>query len=308
VAYAAQQILEVLRNPEHDVGMYAYVLLGFISLAIIGLLALLVLSYRQTIENYPSGGGAYIVAKENLGVLAGVIAGAALSVDYIMTVAVSVSSGIEQIMSIAPGMNWQVSLFGHPYPMAAVLLAIGLVLLLMVGNLRGIRESSRIFGVPTYLFILGIGTLLIVGFIRIVSGNGPKASPIPVTAENLTQPIKTMLFILVLRAFSNGCTALTGVEAVSNAVPSFKEPSTKHAKTVLLLLALLVLMMFGGTSLLATAYHATVGTIGGLVAAGHNNGSILALYPCLEEDDIRDTLAHAAWRVEEIEVPIRRPA
>jgi amino acid transporter len=254
VAYASQQILEVLRNQNNDVGSYAYVLLGFISLAIIGLLALLVLSYRQTIENYPSGGGAYIVAKENLGVLAGVIAGAALSVDYIMTVAVSVSSGVEQVTSVLPAMN----------PWIPVLMAVVLVALLMVGNLRGIRESSRIFGIPPYMFILGIGVLILTGLVKILLGDVPAAKLPPPTYENLTAPIKAMMFILVLRAFSNGCAALTGVEAVSNAVPNFKDPATKHAKTVLLLLATLVLLLFGGTSLLATSFHASVGIVDGV--------------------------------------------
>jgi amino acid transporter len=268
VAYASQQMLEVLRGKDNDIGLYAYVVLGFISLAIIGLLALLVLSYRQTIDSYPNGGGAYIVAKDNLGVLAGVIAGAALSVDYIMTVAVSVSSGVEQIMSLLPTkdptslffrFNMPQPFMGISYTWIPVLIAVVLVSLLMIGNLRGIRESSRIFGIPPYAFILGIGSLIIFGLVKIVTGNVPAAAvPIP-TFENLASPLKTMMFILVLRAFSNGCAALTGVEAVSNAVPNFKDPSVKHAKSVLLLLGLLVLALFGGTSLLATSFHASVG-------------------------------------------------
>ncbi len=259
VAYAGQEILTVLRNPEHDVGGYAYVLLVGIAVAIIGLMALLVLSYRQTIENYPGGGGAYIVAKENLGVLAGVIAGAALSVDYILTVAVSVSSGMAQIVSVFPGLNITVMLFGVEYPWLIVLLAVALVALLMVGNLRGIRESSRIFGIPTYMFLLGMGVLIIVGLAKILSGNVPSA-PVPTpTYESLSQPLKAMMLVLVLRAFSNGCTALTGIEAISNSVPNFKEPATKNAKLILLILALIILVLFGGTSILASRYHVIAG-------------------------------------------------
>lgn len=255
VAYASQEILIILRNPAHDLGQDAYKYLFFISVAIVGLLALLVLSYRQTIDSYPNGGGAYIVAKENLGIIAGVIAGAALSVDYVMTVAVSVSSGMEQIVSLFPGLKMDIMLQGFHIPLP-VILAVIFVFLLMIGNLRGIRESSRIFGIPTYAFILGIAVLSIVGLVQILSGTAVVA-PAP-TLENLAKPVPTLLFFIILRAFSNGCAALTGVEAVSNAVPNFKQPSTKHAKLVLLLLGSLVLLLFGGTSLLATHYQTPV--------------------------------------------------
>jgi amino acid transporter len=244
VAYAVQQMLEVLLPV---VGIIAYAQMGYISLAIIGLLGLLVLSYRQTIDNYPNGGGAFIVAKENLGVMAGVIAGAALSVDYVLTVAVSVSSGVEQMIS-TPVFT---SLTAYSVPICIII-----VLLIMVGNLRGIRESSRIFGIPTYAFIVGMLSMIFLGLFRIITGNVPTQAVIEPTVKNLTQPIIT---ILLLRAFSNGCTALTGVEAISNAVPNFKDPATKHAKQVLLLLGLIVLALFGGTSILATSFHANVG-------------------------------------------------
>lgn len=238
VAYAGQEVLLVLLPL---VGILAYNQLTYISVAIIGLLILLMLSYRQTIENYPNGGGAYIVSKDNLGVIAGVTAGAALSVDYILTVAVSVSSGVEQIVSAFH--------FLKPY---TVPICIFLVLILMVGNLRGIRESSRIFGIPAYAFILAIGSMLIFGFLKVKGGYVP---PEP-TIQSLGQPIT---IILILRAFSNGCTALTGVEAVSNAVPNFREPSVRYAKTVLLLLSIIILVLFGGTSILANIYHVIPG-------------------------------------------------
>ncbi len=238
VAYAGQEILLVLIPL---VGVLAYQQLTVLSWCIIGLLALLTLSYRQTIECYPNGGGAYIVAKENLGVIAGVAAGAALSVDYVLTVAVSIASGVEQLTSAFDVMR--------PY---AVLICIILVLLLMIGNLRGIRESSVIFGVPAYAFIVAILSMIVVGFVKVKTGYVP---PEP-TIRSVGEPIT---LILMLKAFSSGCTALTGVEAVSNAVPNFKAPSTKYAKKVLLLLALIIFALFGGTSVLANMYHVVPG-------------------------------------------------
>lgn len=238
VAYAGQEILLVLIPV---IGVLAYGQLTVISSAIIGLLILLTLSYRQTIENYPNGGGAYIVAKENLGVLAGVSAGAALSVDYILTVAVSVSSGVEQVTSAFLPLR--------PY---TVPICVVMVLLLMLGNLRGIRESSRIFGIPAYAFVFAILSMLVVGFIKVKGGYVP---PEP-TIKSIGEPIT---LILLLKAFSNGCTALTGIEAVSNAVPNFKSPSTKYAKIVLLLLSIIILVLFGGTSILANMYHVVPG-------------------------------------------------
>lgn len=241
VAYAGEEMLLVM-IPIIGILSYHYVL--YISLAIIALLTLLMLSYRQTIDNYPNGGGAYIVAKENLGIFAGVTAGAALSIDYIMTVAVSVSSGVAQLASAFMSLR--------PY---VVPISVVLVILLMIGNLRGIRESSKIFGLPAYLFIFAVLCMLITGFYKHFAGiplNEPKVS----SSYYGTGAISLML---ILRAFSNGCTALTGIEAVSNAVPNFREPSTKNAKKVLLLLSAIILVLFGGTSILANIYHTTPG-------------------------------------------------
>jgi amino acid transporter len=157
VAYAGQEILLALIPV---IGLAAYGKLTIISAAIIGLLALLVFSYRQTIQNYPNGGGAYIVAKENLGVIAGVTAGAALSIDYVLTVAVSVSSGVDAITTaFTPLRDYK------------VLICVFVVLILMVGNLRGIRESSKMFSIPTYAFAFAIGSMLIVGFFDYFTGN-----------------------------------------------------------------------------------------------------------------------------------------
>jgi amino acid transporter len=238
VAYAGQEILITLIP---IIGILAYGQLTVLSAAIIGLLIVLTFSYRQTIQKYPNGGGAFIVAKENLGVLAGVTAGASLSVDYILTVAVSVSSGVEQVTSAF-----------MPLRQYTVPICIFMVIVLMLGNLRGIRESSRIFGIPAYAFIIAILAMIVCGLLKIRGGYVP---PEP-TIQSLAQPI-TM--ILMLKAFSSGCTALTGIEAVSNAVPNFKHPSTKYARTVLLLLSLIILALFGGTSILANLYHVVPG-------------------------------------------------
>jgi len=238
VAYAGQEMLIVLLPV---VGVLAYSQLTILSGAIILLLAILIFSYRQTIQNYPNGGGSYIVSKDNLGVFPGLIAGAALAIDYILTVAVSVSSGVEQIASAFTVLK--------PF---SVPITVGLILLLMLGNLRGIKEASRIFGFPTYAFIFALGSMIVVGFYRLATGYVPTHTDVVAIAQPVT-------LFLMLKAFSSGCTALTGVEAVSNAVPNFKAPSTKHAKTVLVLLGFVILFLFGGTSVLATYFHVVPG-------------------------------------------------
>jgi len=237
VAYASEEILIVLIPA---VGVMAYGYMSYISMAIITLLIILTFSYRQTIQSYPSGGGAYLVASDNLGKIPGVTAGAALAVDYTLTVAVSISSGTAAIVSALPGVA--------PYK---VPICITILLLLMVGNLRGLKESSRLFSVPAYAFIFAILSMLVVGLIKIKSGF------VPDIPTDLPQSVQPVTLVLILSAFSNGCAALTGVEAVSNAVPNFKEPSRVHAKKVLAILSILVLILFGGTSLLANLYHVT---------------------------------------------------
>ena len=235
VAYAGQEMLIVLVPA---ISFLAFGQLTLISGAIICLLLLLVFSYRQTIDNYPNGGGAYIVAKENLGIKAGVTAAAALSIDYVMTVAVSVSSGVEQIATALT--------FLKPY---SVIICVVLVILLMIGNLRGIKESSRIFGIPTYLFIFAMLSLIFAGAYKMIM-NDPS---IPVIPQNFAQAEPLTLFLL-LKAFSSGCTALTGVEAVSNSVPNFREPTSKHAKKVLYILGGVILVLFGGVSIISSRF------------------------------------------------------
>lgn len=234
VAYAGQEVLMVLIPV---IGILAFKQLVYISFAIILLLAILTLSYRQTIDCYPNGGGAYIVAKDNIGVIAGVIAGAALCISYILTVAVSISAGVLQIVA---AFTWL-----KPY---TVPLCIFIIVIMAIGNLRGIKESAAIFSLPTYAFIFSILAMIIVGFIKIAKG--VEIEPLVMAETNL----KPLTLFLLLRAFSNGCAALTGVEAVSNSVPNFKDPAPKHAKTVLMLLSLLVLLVFGGTSIIANFY------------------------------------------------------
>lgn len=238
VAYASEEILRTLIP---FIGILAYQQLGFISGAIILLLLILTFSYRQTIHAYPSGGGSFIVASDNLGTVPGMIAGASLSVDYILTVAVSISSGTAAITSAFPAL--------YPFTVPICLLILAFI---MLGNLRGIRDSSKMFCVPTYAFILTMLITITVGIIKYLMGGAAVVStgtPIP----DATQPITVML---ILSAFSNGCAALTGVEAVSNAIPNFSEPRVKHAQKVLLVMSLFVLLLFGGVSILAFCYHA----------------------------------------------------
>ncbi|MBC2581598.1 APC family permease [Clostridium sp. DJ247] len=237
VAYAGEEILWVLVP---IIGLMSYKYMFYAALCIVFLMFLLVFSYRQTIDNYPNGGGAYIVAKDNLGTIPGLTAAAALSVDYILTVAVSTSAGTAALASAVP------ALYPH-----RVIISIALILILTIGNLRGIKEASRIFGVPTYLFLVAVISMIVVGIVKVhIFGYVPHTSyKIPDITGDLT-------LLLFVRAFAAGCTALTGIEAVSNGIPSFKEPSQKNAKRVLELLAFLVLTIFGGLSYLATLYHA----------------------------------------------------
>jgi amino acid transporter len=238
VAYATEEILIVLVPA---VGALAFKPLIGISWAIICLLAILTFSYRQTIMAYPSGGGAYTIASDNLGPYAGVAAGSALAIDYILTVAVSISSGVFIIASAFP------VLLKHQVLLALVILGI-----ILIGNLRGIRESAKFFGVPAYAFMFALITMIIVGVVKVKIFNY-----VPVEPSHLlkigTEPLT---IFLILKAFSSGCAALTGVEAVSNAVPNFKDPAPKNANRVLLMLAFIVLCLFGGISYLANLYHA----------------------------------------------------
>jgi amino acid transporter len=235
VAYATEEILRVLLVG----GVAALSLVTPIGFVIAITLAIVVFSYRQTIYAYPSGGGAYIVAKQNLGTVPSLVAAASLLIDYVLTVAVSVAAGVAALTSAFP--QWV------PY---RVEIALGFVAVLTVGNLRGVRESGRIFAVPTYFFIVSIIGLLAVGVWRYFTGAiaPPHELEHPATATGL------LTTFALLTAFSNGCTAMTGVEAVSNGVPAFRPPESRNAASTLVAMGVLSITMFMGITLLAHAY------------------------------------------------------
>jgi amino acid transporter len=235
VAYATDFILATLVVA--GVGAFVYAIP--ISLVIAALLAIVAFSYRQTIHAYPTGGGAYIVAKENIGDAAGLIAAASLLVDYTLTVAVSISAGVLAITSAFPEL--------HAY---RVEMCLAFLAILTVGNLRGIRESGRIFAVPTYFFVFSVVVLLAAGLYRFATGTiVPVDVPLPPNAGH-----EPLTLFLLLTAFANGCTAMTGVEAVSNGVPAFRPPEAKNASATLIAMATLAIVMFVGITVLAHAY------------------------------------------------------
>ena len=237
VAYATQEILLVL-----TLGGLAYLYLApWVALAVVVLLVVVVVSYRQVVRAYPSGGGSYEVASRNLGRHAGLVVAAALMVDYVMTVAVSVAAGVDNIISAAPGLN--------PHRVA---INVGFVVVLMAMNLRGVRESGRTFAVPTYLFIAGVLVMVAVGLGRVAVGHAPVAesagwqvSPHQIGLTGLA------LTLLALRAFASGCTALTGVEAISNGVPAFRPPKSENAARTMAAMGALAIVMFAGITALA---------------------------------------------------------
>jgi amino acid transporter len=236
VAYATEEVLRVLVL----VGTGALGLASPIAFVIASILAIVVFSYRQTLHAYPSGGGAYIVAKENLGEMPALIAAASLLIDYVLTVAVSIAAGVAAITSAFP--LWHVN---------RVELTLGFVLVLMFGNLRGIRESGRIFAIPTYFFIVTTLALVFVGISRVLAG---AVHPV-MAADPVTSTHERLTLFLLLTAFSNGCTAMTGVEAVSNGVPAFRPPEARNAAATMMMMLVLSITMFLGITLLAQAYH-----------------------------------------------------
>lgn len=260
VSYAGEEILLVLVP---FLGMASFKFFLPVVGAIIGLLAILVFCYRQTIDAYPQGGGAYIVANENLGEKYGLVAGAALIIGYILTVAVSSCAGAAAITSAFP----EISKY-------KALIAIALIVLLAWGNLRGLRESAVLFGLPTYIFILTMIVTIVVGIVRFSSGSyTPQEHEIAVSNAG-----DTLIFV-ILRAFASGCTALTGVEAVSNGVPNFKDPATVNAKRVLYAMAGFVALVFFGVSALVNMYQIIPNdqetTISLLAVAIYGKGSIM---------------------------------
>jgi len=210
-----------------------------IALAITALLAIVVTSYRQTIFAYPKGGGSYTVARENLGTGAGLLAAAALMVDYLTTVAVSVTAGVEALVALVPALD--------PHRVA---LDVACVVALMLVNLRGVREAGALFVLPTYVFVGSLAVLLGWGLLRFATGNLHPLHAVP------THATESVSLFLVLRAFAGGCTAMTGVEAIANGVPVFKEPAPRNAAGTLVTLAVMLGALFLGVAGLGYAIHA----------------------------------------------------
>lgn len=234
IAYATEEII----IPLTVVGVtYATTWSLPIALAILTLMIIVALSYQQTIRTYPNGGGAYIVAKENLGVGPGLVAGAALLIDYILTVAVSVSAGVENLISAFPALA-----------SLKVFSCIWVILLIMVLSLRGVKDSATAFAFPTYFFIASMFTLIAVGLIK-----GPADVAIH-PHEVLLNNLPDIGLIMILRAFSSGCTALTGIEAISNGIPLFKEPKSLNARRTLMIMVLILGAMFAGITYLVNTF------------------------------------------------------
>jgi amino acid transporter len=239
-AYATQLIIV----SQLSAGAASLWLVMPISGLIVGIFLIIVISYRQTIRAYPGGGGSYIVAKDNLGQRAGLVAGAALLTDYVLTVAVSVAAGIAAIISAFPGLDpWRVEL------------SVAAIVLVMAINLRGIRESGTIFALPTYAFLVTTLALIGLGVGRTLLGDVPHVTVTPAVV-----PVESLGVLLLMRAFADGCSAITGVEAVSDGVPAFKPPEWRNARRTLTVMGALVATMFLGLSWLA-------GVVGAVPAA-----------------------------------------
>ena len=238
VAYASELIMFTL----FAAGSAAFWLVMPISILIVTVFVIIVVSYRQTIRAYPSGGGSYIVARENLGIGPALLAAAALLTDYVLTVSVSVAAGVLAITSAFPELEW-----------LRVPLGVTAILFVMLINLRGLRESGTLFAAPTYLFLAITLGLIGFGMLRTLLGDTPHVSGVAAAAV----PAETIGVLLLMRAFADGCSAITGVEAVSNGVPAFKPPEWKNARTTLTVMGVLVAVMFLGLSYLAGVVGAT---------------------------------------------------
>lgn len=248
-AYATEEILLVLAAAVAFGQGYAFHYVIPISIGIAVLLAIVATSYRQTIHAYPSGGGAYIVAKENLGTNPGLVAGASLLVDYVLTVSVSIAAGVAAITSMVQGTRFA-WLDEHK-----VALCLIFITFIAVANLRGVRESGALFATPTYAFVICFLFMIGYGIFHYLMYGGeapvPSADDLKVAEGYKFQPIT---LFLILGAFSNGCAALTGIEAISNGVPAFKKPEAHNASTTLVIMAALLTTMFLGTSVMAYLY------------------------------------------------------
>jgi amino acid transporter len=268
VAYATEAILINLVAA-------GSLVLGFtfpISLVIIGLLVIVAISYRQTIPAYPNGGGSYIVAKENLGTLPGLVAAAALLIDYVLNVAVSVAAGVHNLVSLFGGLG--------PY---VVLLDVLLVVLITVLNLRGVRESGTIFALPTYFVIVSALVLIVVGGIKaFIIHHQPLIGPFA-----YVQATEPLTLFLVLRSFATGCSAMTGVEAISNGVPAFQKPEARNAAITLTWMAMILGTLFFGITILAMTYAVEANpsgnpTVISMIATHVFTGPLVFLFPVFQ--------------------------
>lgn len=240
VAYATEEILLVLTLAGAAAMEYSLP----IAALIVTLLLILVVSYQQTVHAYPDGGGSYIVARENLGTMPGLVAAAALLIDYILTVAVSAAAGVAAVTSAVPFLRQH-----------KVALGILFVAIIAIGNLRGVRESGRLFAVPTYAFIGSLVILLAAGLFRHAHGLPPIEAP----AAALPPTTAALTLFLLMRAFSSGCTALTGIEAISNGVQAFKPPESRNAAVTLLIMGTILGVSFLGITWLAHVYRIVPG-------------------------------------------------
>jgi amino acid transporter len=245
-AYATEEILRILVPA---VGVAAFSLVVPVTIALLVVLGFLILSYRQTIKEYPSAGGAYIVTKDNFGKVPALVAGVSLLTDYVLTVSVSVAAGTAAMASAIP------SLQRYVVPISVVF-----IIIIAFGNLRGVKESGKVFAIPTYFFLLNMVALLVWGGIQMLRGGLPQQSLhqpglVPLGSAGNGLLMGAALFV-VLRAFASGGAAVTGVEAISNGVPAFREPSWRNARTTLVWMGSLLGVMFLGLSVLAAAIHA----------------------------------------------------
>lgn len=273
-AYATEAILLVLIAA----GTGALGASMWIAMGIAALLLIVAFSYFQTIHAYPNGGGAYIVSKDNLGATAGLTAAASLLIDYTLTVAVSVSAGVAALTSAFPAL----SVYRIP-------VALLIVVFITVMNLRGVKESGTFFSIPTYAFVVGVFLLLIVGVFNVLTGNAvavaaPPEHVVEEAAASASALTSMGLVFLMFRAFAGGCTALTGVEAISNGIPAFKEPESDNASATLVIMVTILVSMFLGITFLANqygvmAYHNMETTVLSQIArAVFGEGSILFYY------------------------------
>jgi amino acid transporter len=235
VAYAPQELLMILLTG----GLAFLTFAPWIAIAVVIVMAVVVISYRQLIKAYPSGGGDYEVASKNLGEIPGTIVASALLVDYVLTVAVSVASGVDNLISALPVLNG-----------GRVEMAVGFVVLIVIVNLRGVREASLVFALPTYIFIGSVALMILVGLGRTALGNPPVASSAQYAVHGQSLANAAIL-LLLLRAFSSGCSALTGVEAVANGVPAFRKPKVRNAQMTLVLMGTIAVCLFTGLTALA---------------------------------------------------------